>query len=99
MTEKSGLYIHVPFCFSQCSYCDFYKKKAERVEDGYVGLVLKRLHYTKKRKRSLSTPFTSAEERLRSSNPLSSAGCPRVSARCSKSEKDQRSPSRPTPKP
>jgi oxygen-independent coproporphyrinogen-3 oxidase len=41
LTEKSGLYIHVPFCFSQCSYCDFYKKKAERVEDGYVGLVLK----------------------------------------------------------
>lgn len=41
MTEKSGLYIHVPFCFNPCGYCDFYKTKAERVEDGYVGLVLK----------------------------------------------------------
>lgn len=41
MTEKSGLYIHVPFCFSPCGYCDFYKTKAERIDDGYVAFLLK----------------------------------------------------------
>lgn len=41
MTEKPGLYIHVPFCFSPCGYCDFYKTKAERIDDGYVAFLLK----------------------------------------------------------
>lgn len=41
MTEKSGLYIHVPFCFSPCGYCDFYKTQAGRIDDSFVALVLK----------------------------------------------------------
>ncbi len=41
LTEKTGLYIHVPFCFSPCGYCDFYKTKAERVDDGFIRLLLK----------------------------------------------------------
>jgi len=23
----AGLYIHIPFCFSKCPYCDFYSTK------------------------------------------------------------------------
>lgn len=27
MSNKAGLYIHIPFCFSKCPYCDFYSNK------------------------------------------------------------------------
>lgn len=27
MSNKAGLYIHIPFCFSKCPYCDFYSGK------------------------------------------------------------------------
>src|SRR5215208_961353 len=37
-----GLYVHVPFCFHKCHYCDFYsitRQSAERMEK-FVDLVL-----------------------------------------------------------
>ncbi len=37
MTNKLGLYIHVPFCAGRCPYCDFYTKCADRAtRDAYV---------------------------------------------------------------
>ncbi len=27
MTEKAGLYIHIPFCRNKCPYCDFFSVK------------------------------------------------------------------------
>lgn len=38
-----GLYVHVPFCFHKCHYCDFYsitRQTPERME-GFVDLILK----------------------------------------------------------
>ena len=37
MSEKLGLYIHIPFCKQKCLYCDFFSGKADGSEyDGYV---------------------------------------------------------------
>ncbi len=33
-----GLYLHIPYCFSKCRYCDFYSHPGERgVPEAYVG--------------------------------------------------------------
>ena len=35
--RNTGLYIHIPFCLSKCSYCDFFSIPSElRVPDSYV---------------------------------------------------------------
>lgn len=36
MKEKSGLYIHVPFCKSKCVYCGFYSTVNQKDVDKYV---------------------------------------------------------------
>jgi oxygen-independent coproporphyrinogen-3 oxidase len=41
--EITGLYLHVPFCFHKCHYCDFYsitRQTPDRM-DRFVGLMLK----------------------------------------------------------
>src|SRR4051812_31824575 len=41
--RAEGLYVHVPFCFHKCHYCDFYsitRQSPERMEK-FVDLVLK----------------------------------------------------------
>ena len=39
-----GLYLHVPFCFSKCAYCDFYSLKAdERTFDCYTDTLCEHL--------------------------------------------------------
>lgn len=41
MGKKLGIYIHIPFCASKCSYCDFYsladcKGKMEDYRDAVI---------------------------------------------------------------
>ena len=39
-----GLYLHIPYCFSKCRYCDFYSHPGERgVPDAYVDALLREL--------------------------------------------------------
>ncbi len=32
----AGIYLHIPFCKSRCTYCDFYMGTNEALEDGFV---------------------------------------------------------------
>lgn len=42
--NKRGLYIHIPFCASKCSYCDFYSfTPNDEVIDRYISAVIKEL--------------------------------------------------------
>ena len=37
MNGKNGLYIHIPFCFNKCPYCDFYSVKYDKANaENYV---------------------------------------------------------------
>lgn len=39
-----GLYLHVPFCFSKCAYCDFYSFKADELDfDRYTDTLCEHL--------------------------------------------------------
>lgn len=39
----AGIYIHIPFCYSQCSYCDFYKTTNLKYISEYVNAVCKEI--------------------------------------------------------
>ncbi len=39
----AGLYIHIPFCHSKCSYCDFYSGLRASAAEGYVNALLTEL--------------------------------------------------------
>ena len=40
-----GLYLHIPYCFSKCRYCDFYSAPGKRgVPSAYTDALLRELH-------------------------------------------------------
>src|SRR2546421_10681527 len=41
--QAAGLYVHVPFCFHKCHYCDFYSitRQSEDRMRRYVDLILR----------------------------------------------------------
>lgn len=51
----AGLYIHIPFCHSKCSYCDFYSMPDTKHTDAYVDALIQEWHM---RKSEISAPFT-----------------------------------------
>ncbi len=45
ITDKPGLYIHIPFCSSKCPYCDFYSFTAdEQTKDRYTAAIIKNIY-------------------------------------------------------
>ena len=59
MSEKLGLYIHIPFCKSKCAYCDFYSGKAcEKDYDEYVMHLNDKIKYwSKKTDKALTSVY------------------------------------------
>ncbi len=43
----AGIYIHIPFCKTRCSYCDFYSSTSEEWMTRYVNAVCKELSHRK----------------------------------------------------
>lgn len=51
----AGLYIHIPFCHSKCSYCDFYSGLQMKDSSAYIDALLKELRL---RKAEITEPLT-----------------------------------------
>ncbi len=43
--ENPALYIHIPFCVSKCTYCDFFSVSQISVPDSYVSALIKELKH------------------------------------------------------
>ena len=43
--EKPALYIHIPFCVSKCTYCDFFSVPQVSVPDEYVDALIKEFEF------------------------------------------------------
>lgn len=59
MTRAVGLYVHIPFCASICSYCDFYRIAAgDGIPEGYEELLLKEaVLYARKKPLTVDTIY------------------------------------------
>lgn len=51
----AGLYIHIPFCHSKCSYCDFYSGLRPAAASGYIDAVIAELQL---RRAEIGTDFS-----------------------------------------
>lgn len=51
----AGLYIHIPFCHSKCSYCDFYSGLRPTDSRGYIDAVIAELSL---RRHEITDPFS-----------------------------------------
>lgn len=45
--NEAALYIHIPFCVSKCSYCDFFSIPCGKVSESYIDRVLEEHDYRK----------------------------------------------------
>ena len=39
----AGVYIHVPFCYTRCSYCDFYKTTDQALKSSFISAICKEI--------------------------------------------------------
>ncbi len=53
----AGIYIHVPFCKTHCTYCDFYSTTRNELKDQYVDALCKELA----ERQSYFPPYTTIE--------------------------------------
>nr|WP_321454142.1 radical SAM family heme chaperone HemW [uncultured Carboxylicivirga sp.] len=39
----AGIYTHIPFCYTRCSYCDFYKTTDQRLKASFINAICKEI--------------------------------------------------------
>ena len=60
MKKKTGFYIHIPFCHSKCSYCDFYSISDfnDKIKSDYIQRLEQNIKYMAERFSSIYKPDT-----------------------------------------
>ena len=54
----AGIYIHIPFCFSRCGYCDFFKStKLDRIDSFLKSLKREIVYYSPYFKKTINTLY------------------------------------------
>lgn len=51
--NSAGLYIHIPFCISKCSYCDFFSISGTEIPDSYITRLIQEHEYRKNQANAL----------------------------------------------
>ena len=51
--KNAGLYIHIPFCISKCSYCDFYSIPGSIIPESYINRLIQEHTYRKNQANAL----------------------------------------------
>lgn len=57
MRARTGLYVHIPFCRSKCSYCDFYSVPSRDLEDAYFERLLEEIRRSPFQGRKIDTLY------------------------------------------
>lgn len=45
MNNRTGIYVHIPFCIRKCSYCDFVSNSKYELEDKYFEKLISEIEY------------------------------------------------------
>lgn len=57
LTEKAGLYIHIPFCLSKCGYCSFYSVNTVNLISEFINALKKEIKYYRNTFSSFDTVY------------------------------------------
>lgn len=55
--SPKSLYIHIPYCLSKCSYCDFFSTPVNSVPDEYIESLCRELKFRLNEKKDLRTVY------------------------------------------
>lgn len=47
--DNFSLYIHIPYCFSKCDYCDFFSIPSKKIDDKYIECLCNEIVYKSKK--------------------------------------------------
>lgn len=57
MNNETGIYVHIPFCFKKCNYCDFVSFPKYELEENYFDKLLLEIEMRANRESSIKTIY------------------------------------------